>query len=129
MVKAMTTNKLVKDPVKASLELCMRITLDDLGFFVAGKDGEWTGALLAQRSRTELNPATVVLHLYVTGGDRVRSALITELVEYAKAGGFEDIIAIDTNQKPQAFGKLFSVAGTPTTVGEVFHFDINESLL
>jgi len=125
----MASNKLVKDPVKASLELCMRITLEDLGFFVAGDDGDWTGALLAQRSRTELNPATVVLHLYVTGGDEVRNALLTELVDYAKEGGFEDIIAIDTNNKPQAFGKLFSVAGTPTKLGEVFHFDINESLL
>lgn len=129
LLKTMSSNKLVRDPVKASLELAMRIAHEDLGLFIAGEDDELTGCILVQRSRTELNPACIVLHLYVTGGERVRNALLGELLDYARDGGFTDIIAIDTNNKPNAFGKLFSVAGSPTKLGDVFHFDMNESLL
>ena len=129
LIKMMGSNKMVKDPQKAVLELATRIHLQDLGLFVVVDGDEWKGAILCQRSRTQLNPATVVLHIYVEGGAEPRNLLVEALFNYAKEGGYNDIIAIDTNNKPKAFGKLFGSLGKPTKLGDVFQFDMTESLL
>lgn len=130
MLDVLESNRLIKDAEIALNELAVMVHKDGLGLFVV-KDGErWTGAVILQLSETAFNPGCIVIHLYCKGaGSETRSELVQAMYNFATEGGYNDVIAIDTNNKPQAFGKLFSALGEPSILGNVFRFDLRESLL
>jgi len=130
MLEVFKSNKMVKDPNAALMEIAEQIHIDDLGLFVTRDEKRWTGAVLCQLSRTAFNPACIVIHLYCKGsGKETRNELIQAVFNFAEEGGYNDIIAIDANNKSKGFGKMFEAWGTPTILGSMFHFDMTESLL
>ena len=130
MLKVFESNKLVKDPDAALAELASQIHLDILGLFVIRNEKEWTGAILCQHGRSAFNPACIVIHLYCKDAEpETGRELVQALYTFAQEGGYSDIIAIDTNNKAEAFSQLFSALGKPSTLGSVFHFDLDEGLL
>lgn len=130
MLDVLGSNRMIKDPEIALNELAAMVHKDRLGLFVV-KDGEqWTGAVIVQLSETAFNPACIVIHLYCKGaGAETRAELVQAMYNFATEGGYNDIIAIDANNKPQAFAKLFSALGETSILGCVFRFDLRESLL
>ncbi len=128
LLKFFSTNKLVKDPVAAYMELAARISIEQLGMFLARDEGELQGAMLAQLNNTPLNPGCTVIHLMVDKPS-VRNDLMRELIDYARSGGHDRIVAIDANNRGKAFARLFSVVGEPEELGSVFTFDLDGGLL
>lgn len=130
MLKFFESDKMVKDPAGALAELAKKIHLDALGLFVTRDESGWTGAILCQHNSTAFSPACVVIHLDCKGGGaETRKLLVQSLYNFAKEGGYNEIIAIDTNDKPTGFEKLFGALGEPVVLGSVFRFDMDESLL
>ena len=129
--RALATNKLIRDVPAAVEELKQQVSRADLGVFLVGDmdTHDWRGMLFAQASRSAFNPACVVIHFVNEGDDNDRGALIRALDSFAREMGNDTIVGIDTNNKPRAFGRLFSSIGAPEYGGEVFIFDMRESLL
>lgn len=127
--KAFATNSLCKDPSMAIEELAMQVARQDVATYVGFEDNECVSMFCAQWSRSALNNACVVIHLYNGGGPAMRAALVREVVSYAKAGGFDTIIGVDANDKPRGFAKVFSAAGEPVFKGEMYAFDMSGSLV
>lgn len=129
--RALATDKLIQDVPAAIKELESIGDRADLGVFLVGdlEKGDWRGMLFAQSSGSAFNPACVVIHFYNEGDDDDRSALIRALYRFAEECGNTRIVGIDTNDKPRAFGKLFAALGSPSYGGQVFIFDMQDSLL
>ena len=130
MLGVLKSNRMIKDPKAALEELSAMIHKDAMGLFVVRDGKRWLGAVICQLSETAFNPACVIIHLYCKdAGTEIRSELVQAMYNFAIEGGYNDIIAIDTNNKPQAFAKLFSALGETSMLGNVFRFDLRESLL
>jgi len=124
------SDKMVRKPGQALVELATQIHKDNLGLFIAHDESGFTGAMLCQLSATAFNPGCVVIHLYCKrGGAETRNGLLAMMCEFAIEGGYNEIIAIDTNNKPMGFAKVFGAVGKPVKLGSVFRFDLEEGLL
>lgn len=131
VTKALETDRLIKDVPAALEELKQVASRDDLGVFLIGDRDkqEWRAFMFAQSSASAFNPACVVIHFYNGGDNEDRVAMVRALDSFARQMGHETIIGIDSSNKPRAFGKLFSSLGAPEYGGQVFIFDMRESLL
>lgn len=130
ILKFFESDKLVEDPGAAMLELARLIHLDGLGLFVTRDGRQWTGAILCQHNQSAFSPGCTVIHLYCKDAEpETRRELIQALYTFAQEGGYSSIIAIDTDNKAEAFSQLFSAVGKPTVLGNMFHFDMDEGLL
>ncbi len=129
--RALASNRLIRDVPAALEELKGSVERSDLGVFLVGDmdKQDWRGFIFAQASGSAFNPACVVIHFFNEGDADDRSALVRALDSFAREMGHDTIVGIDTNDKPRAFGKLFASLGAPEYGGQVFIFDMTESLL
>lgn len=122
---ALATNSLVHDPVAALADVQRFVEVPQLGLFVVHEGGRFVGAALAQIPTTALSPrACNILHFFMEGSVAARSALVDAVVAYAREEGYDQLLAVDMNDRPKAFARLFRRAGTPAHVGQVFTFDL-----
>lgn len=129
MLECMESNKLVREPEKAVLELAACVHRDDIGLFLAGKKNDWKGVLLAQWGKSALTPGCVALHIYSKGGPKVKDALMQACVDYARLGGYDRIIGMFQDTHKKALMRMFNALGEPVDAGQMIVFDLNESLL
>jgi hypothetical protein len=129
--RALASNRLIRDVPAALEELKQIADRPELGLFLVGDMGkqDWKGMVFAQSSASAFNPACVIIHFFNDGDADDRGALIRALDSYARETGHDTIVGIDTNDKPRAIGKLFASLGAPKYGGQVFIFDMKESLL
>lgn len=126
---AFSSNVMVEDPDEAVNEISQQLHRPELGLFIVGDEEAWQGVALAQWSPSAFNRGCVVIHFFNRGDKEARTALMEALVGYAREGGYDKLIGVDTNNKPQAYARLFSAVGEPVFTGQVVVFDMNESLV
>lgn len=123
--EALATNSMVGDPLEALRDVQRYIEVPQLGLFVVHEGGRFVGAALAQLPTTALSPkACNVLHFFMQGSAEARAALVDAVVAYAREAGYDQLLAVDMNDRPEAFARLFRRAGAPSRVGQVFTFDL-----
>jgi hypothetical protein len=129
IIEALGTDKLVLEPERAFAELVRAVEFPGLAIFVGHEGQEWKCFALVQWSQTALQAAACVLHIYNKGSAGLRRVLLTEIVEFARAGGFHRIVGFDTNGKSAAFMRLFQAVGRPEVVGTATIFNLDEGVL
>ena len=98
---------------------------DRVGLFLARVEGEWKGLAWVRNSEREDDKSAVVLHFFCRRAGRgVREALVKSVVDFAKAGGMETLMAWDINRKPRAFQRIFKSAGPSKEVVRAYEFDL-----
>lgn len=98
---------------------------DHVALYLARIDDEWKGLAWVRLSTRDDDKSATVLHFYCRKAGRgVREALVKAVVDFAKAGGMETLMAWDINKKPRAFQKLFRSAGPSKEVVRAYEFDL-----
>lgn len=116
---ANVTNKAVKRLAPDS------VTEDNVGFFLAKIDGVWKGMAWVQNSTIDDDRTALVVHLFCRRAGRgVREALVKAVVDFAKEGGMETLMAWDINRKARAFQRIFKSAGPSKEVVRAYEFDL-----
>lgn len=107
-------------------EIIRRVGSPGFGVFV-GRQGDTFKALaIATWSSSALAPVCSVYQFYNKGRKALREALVAALVAYAREGGYDRVLTIDTNLKGRAFSKVFSTGGQVTEVGQAYLIDIEK---
>ncbi len=121
---ANVTNKAVKSYAPESIED------PNVGLFLA-KDtdtAEWKGMAWVRNSDRDDDRSALVIHFFSRRAGRgVREALVREVVNFAKAGDMETLMAWDINRKARAFQKIFKSAGPSKEVIRAYEFDLSQA--
>lgn len=126
IAKALGTSPFIGDPQQAIFELVNHIEKPQLALYIVIEGIELTAMALAECSGSTFSPGCLVRHFYNEGSNEARKLLIDSIVEFTQNSGASRIFGVDINQKPRAFGKLFSAAGPATAKGTFFEFDLSE---
>lgn len=98
---------------------------DHVGFFLARADGEWKGLAWVRNSQRDDDKSALVLHFFCRRAGRgVREALVKAVVDFAKEGGMDTLVAWDINRKARAFQRIFKSAGPSKEVVRAYEFDL-----
>lgn len=122
--QAVSTDVLVVDVDAAMAELEGAVANPAFGLFLATNGKEWGACALAYWSYSAFNSACIVIHFYSRGDPATRGALLVRIAEFAREGGFSRIISADTNERPDAFMRLFRSVGEPIKVGSTVVFEL-----
>jgi len=100
----------------------------NVGVFLARLGSEWKGLAWVRNSTREDDPSAVVLHFFCRKAGRgVREALVGAVVDFAKGGGMETLMAWDMNRKARAFQRIFKSAGPSKEVVRAYEFDLSQA--
>lgn len=124
--KALETNTLVRDVAEAVEELQFWVKRPDAGLFIVRENGTWVGMAFAQWGESAFAPHMTVIHVYNTGSKQALRALNRALVAYARLGGYDRVLTLDTHDKPRAFAAVFKEGGAPEPIGRAYYFKIGD---
>lgn len=111
------------EPELAVEDLRPNVHREDVAFLVGREKGALKAMAVAQWPGTKA-PACVVKHFHNRGSKALREQLIAAVVDFAKAGGYEKLVAFDANKRPRAFQRLFQLAGPSREIGRAYEFDL-----
>ncbi|MFW6028240.1 MAG: hypothetical protein ACOC9Q_01805 [bacterium] len=125
--RSLASDSLVRNVNDAMDELQRFIDRDNLGLFIAREGRAWSGLLIASWSRSALSPGCTILHLHNEGGRETLDALVEQAIEYARDGGYDRVIGMDTNDRPRGFKRLFGRKFKNVQLsGEVHVFELED---
>lgn len=107
-------------------EIIRRVGSPGFGVFVGRQGGAFKALAIATWSSSALAPVCSVYQFYNKGRKALREALVAALVAFAREGGYDRVLTIDTNRKGRAFSKVFSTGGQVTEVGQAYLIDIEK---
>lgn len=93
--------------------------------FLARIGPTWKGLAWVRNSGREDDKSALVLHFFCRRAGRgVREALVKAVVDFAKEGGMDTLMAWDINRKARAFQRIFKSAGPSKEVVRAYEFDL-----
>lgn len=107
-------------------EIIRRVGDPRFGVFVGRQGDAYKALAIATWSSSALPPVCSVYQFYNKGRKALREAMVAALVAYAREGGYDRVLTIDTNLKGRAFSKVFSTGGQVTEVGQAYLIDIEK---
>lgn len=111
------------EPELAVEELRPTVHREDVAFLVGREKGALKAMAVAQWPGPKASQC-VVKHFHNKGSKALREQLIHAVVDFAKAGGYEKLVAFDANSKPRSFQRLFRPAGPSREIGRAYEFDL-----
>ena len=122
LTKAVESHAFVKNVEEALLELEYWAMQRYAALFIVRENGTWVSFGFVQWGESAFSPFATVVHVYNEGSREALKMLQRAMVAFARIGGYDQGLTLDSNGKAKGFPVLFREGGTAEPVGTAYLF-------